>query len=373
MSGRIAWLAGCAVVVSGMVQAQTSIDAVADEARGYDTKTETTRSWVPVPAVITEPAIGYGLGLAVLNISSSETPTKSGPGDGAAPRVAPPNITGVGGFATGTHSTGVGIGHSHSWNDDRIRYLGVAGDVNLHLSYYGPAENPHSYLLGGAATVQQLLFRVADGNWFVGPRYTFLNARVSFDGAVLPALGNVEAKERVAKAGVVIEYDTRDNTFYPRTGIFAEISPQISRPAVGSSSSFETLSARAFRWIPLSGSLIIAFRADVGFARGAVPFFARPYVSLRGVADAEYQDTNQITGETEIRWYANSDWSFLAFGGLGKAFGRQRSFADAPTAYGFGTGVRYLIVPKLGLTMGLDIARGRNQNAFYIQLGSAWR
>jgi outer membrane translocation and assembly module TamA len=94
---------------------------------------------------------------------------------------------------------------------------------------------------------------------------------------------------------------------------------------------------------------------------------------LRGVADAEYQDTNQITGETEIRWYANSDWSFLAFGGLGKAFGRQRSFADAPTAYGFGTGVRYLIVPKLGLTMGLDIARGRNQNAFYIQLGSAWR
>lgn len=213
---------------------------------------------------------------------------ESVPKNGASPRVAPPEITGVGGFATGTHSAGVAIGHSQSWDGDRIRYLGAVGEVNLHLSYYGPAENPHSYVLGGAATVQQLLFRVTDGNWFVGPRYTFLNARVSFDGAVLPALGNVEARERVAKAGVVIDYDSRDNTFYPRTGIFAEISPEISRPAVGSSSSFETLNARAFRWISLSGSPVIAFRADVGFARGDVPFFARPYISLRRVADAEY-------------------------------------------------------------------------------------
>ncbi|MEJ0003681.1 MAG: hypothetical protein WDN30_09135 [Pararobbsia sp.] len=118
---------------------------------------------------------------------------------------------------------------------------------------------------------------------------------------------------------------------------------------------------------------MIAVRGDAGFSRGDTPFFARPYVSLRGVADAKYQDTHQVTAETEVRWYANSQWSILAFAGLGKAYGRLHDFGDAPTAYGFGTGFRFLIDRKLGLTMGLDIAHGPDQNAFYVQLGSAWR
>jgi outer membrane translocation and assembly module TamA len=249
----------------------------------------------------------------------------------------------------------------------------VVGQVNLHLSYYGFAGNPHSYLLAGTAMVQQLLVRIGDSNWLVGPRYTFLDARVSFDGSIPNAPGNFEARQRVAKGGVIFDYDSRDNTFYPTQGTFAEISPEISRPALGSSSSFETLSARAFRWFPVGTSWVVAFRADTGFSRGDTPFFAQPYVSLRGVPAAKYQDTNQLTGETEVRWYANSKWSLLAFGGLGKAYGCLHGFSEAPVAYGFGSGVRYLIDSKLGLTMGLDIARGPQQNAFYVQLGSAWR
>ncbi len=51
-------------------------------------------------------------------------------------------------------------------------------------------------------------------------------------------------------------------------------------------------------------------------------------------------------------------WYVLGFGGAGKAYGELHSLSDAPTAYGFGTGFRYLIARKLGLTMGIDIARG---------------
>jgi len=31
------------------------------------------------------------------------------------------------------------------------------------------------------------------------------------------------------------------------------------------------------------------------------------------------------------------------------------------------------VARKLGLAMGIDIARGPGQNAFYVQVGSAWR
>jgi hypothetical protein len=58
---------------------------------------------------------------------------------------------------------------------------------------------------------------------------------------------------------------------------------------------------------------------------------------------------------------------------MGRAYGNLHSFSDAPLAYGFGTGFRYLLVRKIGLTVGVDIARGPGQNAFYIQIGSPWR
>jgi hypothetical protein len=36
-------------------------------------------------------------------------------------------------------------------------------------------------------------------------------------------------------------------------------------------------------------------------------------------------------------------------------------------------GFRYLIARRLGIYMGIDIARGPEETAFYIQAGSAWR
>ena len=38
-----------------------------------------------------------------------------------------------------------------------------------------------------------------------------------------------------------------------------------------------------------------------------------------------------------------------------------------------GAGFRYLIARKLGLYTGIDVARGPETTAFYIQVGSAWR
>jgi hypothetical protein len=38
-----------------------------------------------------------------------------------------------------------------------------------------------------------------------------------------------------------------------------------------------------------------------------------------------------------------------------------------------GAGFRYLIARKLGVSIGIDVAHSKDQNAFYIQVGSAWR
>ncbi len=370
----------CATLACALVLGALSPPACAD-AEGLEAKSGAFdmsnmllegKGVLPVPTVITEPAIGYGLGLALLYFSLPKSAQEDGaPASGeAAPR---PNITGVAGFATGTHSWGGALLHTHSWDDDSIRYVGIIGKINLHLNYYGVRGNAQSYQLDGLTLFQQLLFRVGSSAWFIGPRYTYFDAHARFGESLPPELGDLEAKQRVAKGGLVAQYDTRDNQFYPVDGTYAEMVADFSRPALGSSTSFQTQSLKAFRWFPLSPDWVLGLRADTGFSQGQIPFFAQPYVSLRGVPDAKYQDRRQVTGEAEIRYNLTPVWSVLAFGGAGRAFGRLHSFADAPTAYGFGAGFRYLLVRKIGLALGIDIARGPSQNAFYVQIGSAWR
>jgi hypothetical protein len=267
----------------------------------------------------------------------------------------------------------LGLVHFHTWDDDSIRYLGVLGKVNLHLNYYGPQGNANAYQLSGVAVVQQLLFRIGDSPWYIGPRYTFFDSASRFGPLIPQGIHNYEKDVKVGKGGVVVDYDTRDNMFYPRSGTYGEFEADFARSGFGSDNAFEMQTAKAYHWIPLSAKWVLGLRADTGFSQGDIPFFAQPYVDLRGVSQAKFQDRDQITGEVELRYYVTPRWSVLGFGGVGKAYGNLHSFSDAPTAFGFGTGFRYLIASKLGVTMGIDIAHGPSQNAFYIQVGSAWR
>ncbi|WJF91970.1 BamA/TamA family outer membrane protein [Paraburkholderia bonniea] len=335
---------------------------------------------LPVPTVITEPAVGYGLGLALLFFSSPESAAKNANVDAsanasdAAPKAsAPPNITGIGGFATGTHSYGYGLMHFHTWDDDRIRYFGAVGKVGLHLNYYDASNHSHAYQLDGLALSQRVLFRLGDSPWYVGPSYTYFDARTRF-GPVLPnSLQGISSEQRVGKAGLIVDYDTRDNLFFPNYGTYGEVEASLARGALGSSSSFSMLTAKGYKWLPLAPAWVLGMRLDTGFSGGDIPFFAQPYVTLRGVSQAKFQDRNQITTELELRWNVTPRWSVLGFGGAGKAYGRLHDFGEAQTAFGVGTGFRYLIAKKLGLAVGVDVAHGPGQNAFYVQVGSAWR
>ncbi|CAB3809620.1 BamA/TamA family outer membrane protein [Paraburkholderia fynbosensis] len=333
---------------------------------------------LPVPDIITEPAIGYGFGLALLyfTVPPAAKPdnTSDGTNDDTQPhKIKPPNITGVGGFVTNTHSWAAGLLHFHTWDDDHIRYLGVLGKLDLNLNYYGPRGNANAYQLSGIGTIQQLLFRLSDSPWYVGPRYTFLDSTTRLGPAIPEGIHNFQRDLKVGKGGIVIDYDTRDNFFYPRSGTYAELEAELARGGLGSDRSFEMQAAKAYRWIELSSKWVLGLRADLGFSQGDIPFFAQPYVDLRGVSQAKFQDRRQITGELELRYYVTPRWSVLGFGGVGRAYGQLHTFSEAPTAFGFGTGFRYLIARKLGMTMGVDIAHGPGQNAFYIQVGSAWR
>lgn len=326
---------------------------------------------MPIPIVITEPAVGYGGGAMLLYFSESLEEAGSAPREEG--EKAPPNVTGIGGALTENGSRFGGLFHFHTWDGDRYRYLGALAHGRMNLDYYGKLNVGRSYELKGTFLVQQLLARVGDSRWYIGPRYTYFNSTTRFTGDAASELSSADQQGRIGKLGLVVDYDSRDNMFYPTKGSYAEIEAQFARGWLGSSQSFDTYSARGYTWMPLNPEWNLGVRLDGQTTSGAVPFYAQPSIDLRGVSRGRYQDKTALVSELELRWNVTPRWSLLAFSGLGKAYGRWNSFSEAPNVVSVGTGFRYLIAKKMGLSVGIDVAHSKDQNAFYIQVGSAWR
>lgn len=324
---------------------------------------------LPVPMIITEPAVGYGGGLMLLYFSESEKNASQAEGG----REPPPNVTGVGGMATENGTRGGALFHFHSWDADRYRYLGALALGRANLEYYGASSHGRSYEVKGTYLMQQFLVRVADSPWFIGPSYSYFSSSTRFTATPAGELSKAELAGHIGKAGLVMDYDTRDNMFYPNRGSYAGLDAEVARPWLGSDQSFENYHVRTYTWLPVAPRWTLGLRGDGQFTRGTVPFYAQPYVDLRGVARGRYQDRDALAFEAEMRWDATPRWSILGFSGVGKAYGNWKSFPDATNVVSVGAGFRYLIAAKLGLAVGVDVAHSKDQNAFYIQVGSAWR
>ncbi|WP_143277195.1 BamA/TamA family outer membrane protein [Bordetella genomosp. 1] len=330
------------------------------------------RGVMPVPALITEPAVGYGGGLMLLYFSESMAEAGA-QAKARGESVAPPNITGVGGMMTENGSRGGGLFHFHTWDGDRYRYLGALAQGRMNLDYYGMLNRGRSYEIKGTFLVQQLLARIGDSHWYVGPRYTYMRSETRFTGERATELSRAELDKHIGKAGLVIDYDNRDNMFYPTRGSYGEFEAQFARGWAGSDQDYESYRLRAYTWLPIAQKWTLGLRGDGQTTSGTVPFYAQPYIDLRGVARGRYQDRSVLTGEVELRYALTPRWSLLGFTGVGKAYGNWKTFGEASSVSSVGAGFRYLIARKLGLSVGVDVAHSSQQNAFYIQVGSAWR
>lgn len=335
------------------------------------------RGFLPVPLIITEPAVGYGGGLGVLFFR--EPPREAAEG-GQGRRRGPPDVFGVAAAATENGTRFAGAGGMFSFDEDRWRYRGGLGVTSVNLDFYGvggalgTGDRKIGYNLDGLLSSQQVLRRIGETDHFVGLRWIYLDFDSTFDpGRPRPLLPARSFSARSSGIGLSWEYDSRDNIFTPSRGVKSALDTLAYAPAVGSDNEFQTYRAHVFAWQPVGKALVAGGRLDGRAARGDVPFYQMPFVDMRGVPAARYQDINTAIAETELRWNMTPRWALIGFIGAARAWGTRESFDQAGTVVSKGTGVRYLIARRLGLYMGLDYAWGPEERTFYVQVGSAWR
>ncbi len=74
-----------------------------------------------------------------------------------------------------------------------------------------------------------------------------------------------------------------------------------------------------------------------------------------------------------MRWNVSSRCALIGFAGAGREWGKKTDFGEASTSWAEGGGFRYLLARRLGLYAGIDYGHSQYDNAFYLQVGNAWR
>ena len=103
-----------------------------------------------------------------------------------------------------------------------------------------------------------------------------------------------------------------------------------------------------------------------------LPVYIPLSISLRGVSATRYQGLDVFVTEAEASYKITHKIKLNVFTGMGWAADNFSDLSKAETIDTVGAGFRYLIDEHYGITIGLDVAHGPEQNAIYIQAGSTW-
>jgi hypothetical protein len=332
----------------------------------------TEREYVIAPLPAHDPQQGWTLTVPAFAIY---TPRGAVAGERA-------SMSGLLGFYSENESWGVGGFHCMSTGGDTWRLLGGAVHAEINYDFFGigGAGNGPSVPLDQKLDAVRIetLRRIAP-NLYAGLRVNYADTNVRLDipaDALPPGIDFPELNANFRLVNLVprIEYDSRDNEFYPVDGLFAEVNISLSRKSLGSDADFEKYDAKLNHYRQYGPAGVLAARVDLQYAAGDAPFFVVPAfgsgVDLRGYVAGAYRDKFLFAGQVEYRHRFTPRIGAVAFAGIGTVAPKFGQWDK--TLPSVGAGFRYVIAPRNSLGLRIDVAWGGDDSQFYVGIGEAF-
>jgi len=183
-----------------------------------------------LPFVITEPAIGEGLGGGLIyfhKTTDAERPRitngKSLKKTGKQPK-PPPTASGAFGMYTNNGTYAFGVGHARTFRDDTYRYMGAIAGLSVNATLYED-DIPYDFNVDGGVFYSNLERRIGSGDFFMGASFSYLDAKSSFEsGPTIQPLPS-ETDEAFVDVGIAVSgiFDNRDDSMMPGSGYLADL------------------------------------------------------------------------------------------------------------------------------------------------------
>lgn len=355
---------------------------------------ENAYGFLPIPMIITEPALGYGGGVVGLFMHETEEEKQKRKEaaqqsiDGGA-QLMPSAVTVVGAAGTANGSWFAFAAHQHSWLNDSIRYVVAGGGGRINLDIYndislGGSNYNFKYETESKGLIgfQHVKFRIADSPLMIGGKQLLSKSSMSLDNDFVDGILDVIGfKDYISSGlGLTIEYDTRNNIFLPTNGFNIAAEYMVYDDKIGSDWNYSNFSFDGEGYVPIAEKWILAFAGNYQYfstEHFIFPPTIRPYVALRGVPAFRYQGDEVASFQTQLTYMLTHRWLLSGFYGIGFTntsgsddIFKQEDATDSVNSYG--VGFRYQIARRYGLYIGADIALSDEDSAFYINVGSGF-
>jgi outer membrane protein assembly factor BamA len=268
-------------------------------------------------------------------------------------------------------SDSVIITGSLDWKKYPSKFFGVGNDA--------PASGEEDF------TPRQISFEVAavkriwkDRPVFAGltylcDSYTFLSldpAGRLKDGRIPGSRGGV-----TSGAGAVVKWDSRDNTFFPRSGSFFQLSAVAYGRLLGSDFGYTKVKADLRTYLPVGTSHTLALQAFLLSAFGTAPFMALPMFgtenTMRGYYGGRFRDNHMAALQAEYRLPLFWKLGLVGFAGAGRVAGRLGELGLSGFKSVAGWGLRLKVTPE-GANIRLDFGYGKGTSGMYFTAGEAF-
>lgn len=194
----------------------------------------------------------------------------------------------------------------------------------------------------------------------------------------LLASGNINGSDggTVSGAGILVNWDTRDNIFYPTKGSFHQFSAAFFGSALGSNFSFNRYVLDLRKYVSLSASGVFAFQGFASFTTSNPSFqFLSQFGGqniMRGYYEGRYRDKHGFVLQTEYRQRLFGRIGLVGFLGLGEVASELDGFDLEEARISVGLGLRYLYSSTEGINVRIAVGFSGGTPGPYITINEAF-
>lgn len=297
---------------------------------------------------------------------------------------SPPSIVAGGAFITEKHSTGAALGYLGKIHNDRWRLGAIIGTADIYYDFYGVGTSAADKNISipikqtGKFAGVQILNQIYD-KLFVGLELlgVDLTTEVNPDHPEYN-IGNevLSIKNDFVSPDIKLEWDKRDDTFYPTHGFLSDLTMTFHSQAFHDNTDYQTYKISWNQYHEIATFDVLAWRAMARFAYGDVPFYDLSLYGqqgdLRGYETGKYRDKMMWAAQAEWRHRFTDRWGGVAFAGLGEVAPTVADFGSATILPSGGLGLRFRIASKNALDFRFDTAYGDHAISYYFSVGQAF-
>ncbi len=173
--------------------------------------------------------------------------------------------------------------------------------------------------------------------------------------------------------GLVVEYDTRDNSRNATTGSQFEFHNIGYRESLGGEESFDAYHLKYSDYTSHSDGNVFAWQAKGRWTNEA-PIAGYSSIELRGYVRGNYLAPNYTHIDFEERIKLEGRWGLTVFAGVACLYDDTSDCGDSENLYpSFGAGVTYTLKKEAGIVIRAEVAKGESDEYVgYLKIGNSF-